>query len=368
VLNRYTGKKLFRKISTLFKLENKNILIFAYSQILILFVYKNSYVNNFGDHYHLILDIFRRNEVIYDAHPESPLFTIIGLIFSFQNFYIYGLLVYFVSSLLIFQIFKNLNFLEGNLIYLLLHGWLITISWWMGYVDIFTIFFSSILIKLSRTNDISLSKIFIVCTIMSFNHFGLGIIMLSIVFLLFYKLSFKLISRSFLGIVFGSILNSLYLVLIKYDFKDTRIGYVQNIDIVISNALSTLNNIGFVINSGFYIFSLIIAYLIVTKKIRINSFIIFGLLIAVLGSSILYDTSRYFSILSLPVVIKLIEINKDTLLKIKYKEFLILFSIFWPPTHLWEDRLYNISPFINDVSIFTLLNDIFNYFFKSILI
>ncbi len=352
-----------RKIFTIFKLDNKNILIFAYSQILILFVYKNSYVNNFGDHYHLILDIFRRNEVIYAAHPESPLFTIIGLIFSFQNFYIYGLLVYFVSSLLIFQVFKNLNFLEGNLIYLLLHGWLITISWWMGYVDIFTIFFSTVLIKLSKTNDISLGKIFIVSSIMSFNHFGLGVIMMSIVFLLFYKLSFKVISRFFLGIVFGSVLNFLYLILIKYE-GETRIGYVQNIDIVISNALSTIKNFGFVINSGFYIFSLVIVYLIVTKEIKINSFIIFGFLIAVLGSSILYDTSRYFSILSFPVVIKLIEVNKDTLLKIKYKEFLILFSIFWPPTHLWEDRLYNISPFINDVSIYTLLTDIYNYFFE----
>ncbi len=234
----------------------------------------------------------------------------------------------------------------------------------MGYVDIFTIFFSSVLIKLSKNNDISLNKIFIVSAIMSFNHFGLGVIMLSIVFVLFYKLSFKLISRFFLGIIFGSVLNLLYLIFIKYDFEETRIGYVKNIDIVFSNALSTLNNLPFVINSGFYIFSLIIVYLIVTKKIKFNSLIIFSLLIAILGSSILYDTSRYFSILSFPVVIKLIEINKDNLLKIKYKEFLILFSIFWPPTHIWEDRLYNISPFINDVSIYTLLTDIFYYFFK----
>ena len=78
----------------------------------------------------------------------------------------------------------------------------------------------------------------------------------------------------------------------------------------------------------------------------------------------MYDTSRYFSILSLPVIIKFIEINKVTLSKIKYKEFLILFSLFWPATHLWEDRLYNISPFVEDVSIYTLLSDIFNYFFK----
>ena len=139
---------------------------------------------------------------------------------------------------------------------------------------------------------------------------------------------------------------------------------MQNIDIVINNSLSTFNNLGFVINSGFYIFSLIIVYLIVTKKIEINLFIILGLIIAILGSSILYDTSRYFSILSLPVIIKFIEINKVTLSKIKYKEFLILFSIFWPATHLWEDRLYNISPFVEDVSIYTLLSDIFNYFFK----
>lgn len=363
MFSRYTRNSMLRKISTLFKLEYKNILLFTYTQILILFVYKNSYVNNFGDHYHLILDIFRRNDVIYDGHPESPLFTIVGLIFSFQNFYIYGLLVYLITSLLIFQIFKNLNFLEENLIYLLFHGWIITISWWMGYVDIFTIFFSSVLIKLSKTNEVSLNKIFIVSATMSFNHFGLGVIMISIVLLLFYKLSFKIISKSILGIVFGSILNSLYLIFIKYDFEDTRISYVQDSDIVKSNVLSTLNNFGFVINSGFYIFSLIIVYLIVTKKININKIIIFGLVIAVLGSSILYDTSRYFSILSFPILIKLIEINKDSLLKIQYKEIFILFSIFWPPTHIWEDRLYNISPFINDVSIFTLLTDIFNYFF-----
>ena len=101
----------------LWSIRNKNILFcFLISQLLVLLVYQNSYVANFGDHYHLILDIYRGNNVIYGGYPESPTFTIIGLLFSFKNFYIYSLLVYLISSLLIYGTFKNLSFLKENLI------------------------------------------------------------------------------------------------------------------------------------------------------------------------------------------------------------------------------------------------------------
>lgn len=345
-------------------IRNKNILFcFLISQLLVLLVYQNSYVANFGDHYHLILDIYRGNNVIYGGYPESPTFTIIGLLFSFKNFYIYSLLVYLISSLLMYGTFKNLSFLKENLIFLNFTGWIITISWWMGYVDIFLIYFSSYLIKLSYNKQESKLTLFLLSGLIVFTHTGLGFFLLIIIHALYFFFLKNKVKIILSGSIFGYLLNQFYLQLIKYDFSESRFSSASDMEILFNNIVNGIKNGLYIFNSAIFIFSLLIIYLTFKGIFKINKNIILAFSIAFLGSIILYDTSRYFSILSFPVVVSLIELNSNQLSFFKYKVHLLIFTVFWPKTHIWENRSYQDSPFYDQVTIYKIIKDLVTYFF-----
>ena len=353
---------LFRKIGD--SINNKNILFcFFVSQFLALIIYQNSYVANFGDHYHLILDIFRGNNVVYGGHPESPTFTIIGLLFSFKNFYIYSLLVYFISSLLMYGTFRNLSFLKENLIFLNFTGWIITISWWMGYVDIFLIYFSSYLIKLAYNKQAKNLTLFLLSGMIIFTHSGLGIFLLITIHILNFVFLINKVKVTLLGSIFGYLLNQFYLQLIKYDFSESRLSSALDKEILFENIVNGVKNVLSIFNSSIFIFSLLIIYLAFKGTFKINKNIILALIIAFLGSVILYDTSRYFSILSFPVVVSLIDLNSSQLSLLKYKVHLLIFTSFWPKTHIWENRSYQDSPFSDQVTIYKIFKDLITYFF-----
>ena len=344
--------------------SNKNIFFcFFVSQFLALVIYKNSYVANFGDHYHLILDIYRGNNVIYAGFPESPTFTIIGLLFSFKNFYIYSLLVYLVSSLLTYGTFKNLSFLNENLIFINFTGWMITISWWMGYVDIFLIYLSSYLVKLSNNKQTRKLTLFLLSGLIMFTHTGLGFFLLIIIHVLYFDFLKNKVNIILLGLIFGFILNQFYLQLIKYNFSQSRFSASSNKEILSSNIINGIENALLIFNSAIFIFSLLIIYLAFKGVFKFNKNIILAFSIAFLGSIILYDTSRYFSVLSLPIVVTLIDLNSNQLSIFKYKVQFLIFTIFWPKTHIWENRSYQDSPFYDQVTIYKIIKDLIVYFF-----
>ena len=111
-------------------------------------------------------------------------FTLLGLLLGVENFDVYKLLVYFVTLFGFALIVYNSKFLKNYSTLYLFGGWVITCSWFMGYVDVLSVLFCTLICKTMFSPNPNYFKTFIWMLLMTINHNAVSFGIFIIIFIL----------------------------------------------------------------------------------------------------------------------------------------------------------------------------------------
>ena len=98
--------------------------------------YKVSYDNFLIRDFEMNIQILNNIPIdLYRTELESPFNTLLIEIFNLTSHDGYKTIIYFIFQVTLILICKNLTFLNKHSSIFLLGGWLVTISWWVGFVE-----------------------------------------------------------------------------------------------------------------------------------------------------------------------------------------------------------------------------------------
>ena len=297
-----------RKILTNFK--NNTIVDFLIAIFLSHIYYRITFIESLGGEYSLLNQIKNSNVTSQSFFVESPTFTLLALGLGIDNLDTYKLLIYLITLGSLFLIVLNVQYLESYSTLFILSGWLITSSWFLGYVDIVSVLLMVLISKKITQDNISFLRIGIYFTLLCLNHNAISI-GVSIIYLIFTKkhMILKIGSVLLASQLIGNILIQYYLNTINFAGRG-RFRFVFN-DNVIENATSFVgNNILVVLWSGFFgtlVIMVLISNVLVWSEVKI---IMIALLIALFFTSIALDTSRVFSLLVVPISLHVLNLYK----------------------------------------------------------
>ncbi len=297
----------------LFKQFKKNTIL---DFLIILFLshifYRFTFIESIQGEFSLISQITNNNVTSKSFFVESPTFTVIGLLLGIENIDIYKILIYLISIICFCLIVLNIQFLDKFSSLFLFGGWLVTCSWFVGYVDIISIVLMVLISKNCVENNVGFVNTGMYFLLLSINHNAISLAV-SIIYLI---LSKKENIKKMLLIIFGSqilgnIFVQFYLNYINFSGRG-RLRFVFN-DNVIENATRFVGeNIFIVLWSGFLGISLLMLLIFNTIRWDEIKMIIISLFIALFFTSIALDTSRVFSILVVPIIIYTLDLfNKN---------------------------------------------------------
>ena len=274
--------------------------------------YRFTFIDTLQDEFSLISQIKNNNITSKSFFVESPTFTFIGLLLGIENIDIYKILIYLVSIICFCLIVLNIQFLDKFSSLFLFGGWLVTCSWFVGYVDIISVVLMVLISKNCVENNIGYLNTGTYFLLLSINHNAISLVV-SIIYLLLSKQENikKLLLIIFGSQILGNIFVQLYLNYINFKGRG-RLRFVFN-DNVIENATRFVGeNIFIVLWSGFLGISLIMILMFNVSNWKILKMIIISLFIALFFTSIALDTSRVFSILVVPIIIYTLDLfNKN---------------------------------------------------------
>ena len=297
----------------LFKQFKKNTIL---DFLIILFLshifYRFTFIESIQGEFSLISQITNNNVTSKSFFVESPTFTVIGLLLGIENIDIYKILIYLISIICFCLIVLNIQFLDKFSSLFLFGGWLVTCSWFVGYVDIISIVLMVLISKNCVENNVGFVNTGTYFLLLSINHNAISLAV-SIIYLI---LSKKENIKKLLLIIFGSqilgnIIVQFYLNYINFPGRG-RLRFVFN-DNVIENATRFVGeNIFVVLWSGFLGISLLMLLVFNTISWDEIKMIIISLFISLFFTSIALDTSRVFSILVVPIIIYTLDLfNKN---------------------------------------------------------
>ena len=169
--------------------------------------YKISFINRIQGEFLLIEQIKSGSIDSTQFYVESPLFTLIGVLFDINNFDIYLLFVYLITLIFLFLITINLKFLENYSTLFLLTGWVVTVSWFMGHVDILSVLLILLITKITISKNNQELKLLFFYTLLTINHNAIAFVCFFVLLILVEKEQrIRFIIFSFLGQVFGNLL------------------------------------------------------------------------------------------------------------------------------------------------------------------
>ncbi len=358
-----------KKLANFFRKET--IFIFLISQILIHIIFGTTFTNTILHEFEISQEI-RNLEMPYSSYNvDTPIFHLLGSIFNINDFRFFAVLVFLVTNFAIYLICYHISFLKNNSTVFLFSGWLVTVSWFMGYVDVFTVLISILIFK-NIFLKLNLFKITVFSILLTFNHYGVALFLL----LIFSILSFNTENRRiginlFLGFVFGRVILQIYLNFINYNGR-SRFRFLFN-DNVLDQVfyLSSSNSMDLFI-SGFLGVIIYLTIFIYFANNEIKLKIILSLCIAFIGGSFALDTSRVFSMLTVPIIVFVLNYFKDSV-KIeneKLSNFLpfvaFIFILVMDERHLFGS-IYMESPnYENTISIYSIITEFMNNIMKNI--
>jgi hypothetical protein len=333
-------------------MQEKSKLIFDYTIVLMyaFFFTGITLVGNINEHIETINNIINENTASYPFFIESPTLLILASYLKLSNIESFSLFLFLFLLIILFLIVLTSQFL-GNLNYIFLFsGWLITVNWWVGYVDsilVLTTLGTLRFLILQSNNPI----ILVFCLIGSFSHFPIHFfIMLNIIILFKDKLNLQNFLFMIIGTTLGVFLNRAYLSSLNVG-TSKRFEYVLSYETV-SNSLKSLatNNIqvfysGF--SAAFLIFIFFIYFSYMQKK-EVLFKIYLSIFVSLTCTGLGLDTSRIFSLVIIPVVVWVV-LNLDILRNQKYFKK-VLFSSFLAafllgPIQVFDDKIFYSSPF-----------------------
>ena len=307
-----------------------------------------------------------------DFHINSPTFYLIGFVIDFGkkfNSYVVALII--INFIVIILITRSTEFLNNYQYLFLASGWLLTTSWWIGYVDSILVLSTILIFKQfngEKKNDIVLiSSIFL----LSFSHYVLAFFLI-LIFIIIFQLErlnfFKILASYLLGLLF----NKLLLGYLGHQGV-SRFSYFINpeINFLKRSVESISNNFNFVVFSSLSgMFLLFIIYLFIFQDVNI----IMSFFIAIAVTSLNPDTTRIMSILIVPILLKILTEMSDNRLKDKvngkFLNYLVSFSILiplvFPNFHVWDNVVYTKSPFFEESNFFESLIILVNKFLSIV--
>ncbi len=301
-----------------------------------------------------------------DFHINSPTLYILGFIYKFgEKIDFFTVLLILVNFIFIILITKSIEFLKIYQYVFLASGWLLTSSWWIGYVDSILVLCTIIIFKQTNTKNKNSILLFLTVFTLSFSHYVLAFFIILILIIL-QTFNLKDLISLIAGYVAGIIVNKILLNYLSYDGV-SRISYLfnQNNNVLERSVKSISDNLTFVIFSSLMgMFFLFLIYLFIFQNV--NIFISLAIVISVTSLSL--DTTRTMSILIVPILIKLLdEVSNGVLTKkieIKYQYFFIFIGILtpfiFPNYHVWDNVVHTVSPFREETNFFKSLIIIIN--------
>ena len=290
--------------------KNNTVIDFLIAIFLSHIYYRITFIETLGAEFSLVNQIRNSNVTSQSFFVESPTFTLLALGLGIGNLDIYKLLIYIITLGSLFLIVLNVQYLESYSTLFILSGWLITSSWFLGYVDIVSILLMVLISKNIAQEKISFLRIGIYFLLLCLNHNAISI-GVSIIYLIFTK---KRVVIKFGLVILASqlitnILIQYYLNTINFAGRG-RLRFVFN-DNVIENATSFVgNNILLVLWSGFFGTLVLIVLIFNTLVWSEVKKIVIALLIALFFTSIALDTSRVFSLLVVPISLHVLNLYK----------------------------------------------------------
>lgn len=307
-----------------------------------------------------------------DFHINSPTFYLLGFVIDFGkkfNSYVVALII--INFIVIILITRSTEFLNNYQYLFLASGWLLTSSWWIGYVDSILVLSTILIFKQfneEKKNDIVLiSSIFL----LSFSHYVLAFFLI-LIFIIIFQLErlnfFKILASYLLGLV----LNKLLLGYLGYQGV-SRFSYFINpeMNFLERSVESISNNFNIVVFSSLSgMFLLFIIYLFIFQDVNI----IMSFFIAIAVTSLNPDTTRIMSILIVPILLKILTDISDDKLKesidirlLNYSvSFSILIPLIFPNFHVWDNVVYTNSPFFEESNFFESLIILINKFLSIV--
>jgi len=290
--------------------KNNTIVDFLIAIFLSHIYYRITFIETLGEEFSLVNQIKNSNVTSQSFFVESPTFTLLALGLGIDNLDIYKILIYLITLGSLFLIVLNVQYLESYSTLFIFSGWLITSSWFLGYVDIVSVLLMVLISKNIAQDNISFLRTGVYFLLLCLNHNAISV-GVSIIYLIFTKkrLMLKIGSILLASQLIGNILIQYYLNIINFAGRG-RLRFVFN-DNVIENATSFVgNNILVVLWSGFFgtlVIMFLISNVVVWSEVKI---IIIALLIALFFTSIALDTSRVFSLLVVPISLHVLNLYK----------------------------------------------------------
>ncbi len=286
--------------------------------------YKVTFIDRVKGEFELIDQLKSGSVISTQFYVESPIFTMLGLVFRIDNFDVYLLFVYLFSLVLLFLIVFNLKFLGSYSTFFLLTGWVVTISWFMGHVDVLSVLLILLISKLTLENSVDQKKLVIFYFLLTVNHNAIAFVCFFVLLVLIERIKRKsFLIYSLVGQVVGNILISFYLNRINFSGRG-RLRFVFNDNVILDSINFVSENIFIVIWSGFM--SLLILQIVfsITNGWDLNKKFIISTFICIFFTCIALDTSRIFSLAVIPISIYSISsFNKSLFIKENLSYFYI---------------------------------------------
>jgi len=275
--------------------------------------YRITFIDSLDNEFSIVGQIKNSNLTSQNFFIESPTFTLIALGLGIESLDVYKLLIYAITLTCLLLIVLNVQYLGSYSTLFIFSGWLITCSWFLGYVDVLTVLIMVLISKNINKNDPSFIKIGLYFLFLSLNHNAISFAV-SIIYLILANKNIivKLCSSIIASQLIGNLLIQYYLNLINFSGRG-RLRFVFN-DNIIEKASGFLGeNIFVVLWSGFFgtsIILILISNVLPWKEIKK---ILISILISLLFTSIALDTSRIFGLLIVPIILYILDLYKNNI-------------------------------------------------------
>ncbi len=301
----------------------------------------------------------------YRTELESPFNTILVNLFNIQDKDVYTLLIYVIFQVSLILICKNISFLEEYSTLFLFGGWLVTISWWVGFVENISV----LLIVLYYKNYLAgnYKRFYIYLFLLGFNHFGIALFS-TLVFLILnnFKKLYQILGTTLVSFI----VLRLYLNLFVNFGGRGRIRFIFNNNTLdsgtgfIADSLKEFYWSGFMGIIVIFIFSLFISNYESILRYTVS------ILLGTIGAAITTDSTRIFSIILIPLIIHLIiEFKNYEFADIIYKKIIILLTVssnIFIGEKFVHGEVWTASPNIQMESVYNFFARLVNTLMKDI--
>tara|TARA_B100000941_G_scaffold60529_3_gene39841 strand:- start:28236 stop:29309 length:1074 start_codon:yes stop_codon:yes gene_type:complete len=351
------------------KLNTNFLFNYLFIQVLVHIVYRVTFLDQVEEHFNISKNLFSETGSLTQFFIESPLLLILGNVLNIETLDRYLIITYLFAQIFILLICLELDFLGDYSSLFLISGWVVTISWFVGYVDILSVYILVLICKRMLLNNVD-KTLFFLFLILTLNHYAISLFSIITIWVLYiHKNQKNYFMFSIAPFIFGFFIMNRFLNYINFSGR-SRIRFIFNDGVLQSSVNFISNNFLEYLWSGFLGLIFLFLYLLFIKPWKQSRQYLISLLIMITATSLGLDTSRIFSILLVPLSIKVIYDfkNNETIQTINSKVLIFISTI---STLFFQERYVygkvNLeSPNTQSKDFYELVPQIVNSIFSNI--